>query len=187
VFSFPGNGAFSQIVFFCLSVFTVVWRAIYGAHSFFKPAHWTDFSQFSSISPGNFSNWVVFVFLSFISDPFSRSFGELNTQKSPFSQIFHHFHTDNTHILSEKILIGKKTSAAGETTVSSLNIFSFYFWMLFNGSSDNYSYYHTPKRATSPSREKKERSSSSEPSSNEKEQVMNDFQLFILLILLSFP
>jgi hypothetical protein len=52
-----------------------------------------------------------------ISDPFSRSFGELNTQKSPFSQIFHHFHTDNTHILSEKILIGKKTSAAGETTV----------------------------------------------------------------------
>jgi hypothetical protein len=54
-----------------------------------------------------------------ISDPFSRSFGELNTQKSPFSQIFHHFHTDNTHILSEKTLIGKKTSAAGETTVES--------------------------------------------------------------------
>eukprot|EP01040_Poterioochromonas_malhamensis_P000303 gene303-317_t len=43
--------------------------------------------------------------------------------------------------------------------------------MLFSGSSDNYSYYHTPKRVTSPSRETKERSSSSEPSSNEKEQT----------------
>jgi hypothetical protein len=52
--------------------------------------------------------------------------------------------------------------------------------MLFNGSSDNYSYYHTPKRATSPSRETKERSSSSEPSSNEKEQVMNMILLFII-------
>jgi hypothetical protein len=95
----------------------VVWRAIYGAHSFFKQAHWTDFSQFSSISPGNFSNWVVFVFLSFPTH-FTGSFGELNTQKSPFSQTFHHFHTDNSHILSEKTLIGKKTSAAGETTVT---------------------------------------------------------------------
>jgi hypothetical protein len=40
---------------------------------------------------------------------FTGSFGELNTQKSPFSQTFHHFHTDNNHILSEKTLIGKKT------------------------------------------------------------------------------
>jgi hypothetical protein len=58
----------------------------------FEPVNLTDFSQFSSISPGNFRNWV----LSFPSH-FTGSFVPLITQKSPFSEAFHHFHTDNTH------------------------------------------------------------------------------------------
>jgi hypothetical protein len=72
-------------------------RHIYKGHSWiFKPVNLTDFSQFSSISPGKNRNWVGFVFLSF-PPHFTGSFGSLNTQKSPFSQPFHHFHTDNTH------------------------------------------------------------------------------------------
>jgi hypothetical protein len=69
----------------------------YNGHSWiFKPVNLTDFPQFSSISPGKNRNWVGFVFLSF-SPHFTGSFGPSITQKSPFSQPFHHFHTDNTH------------------------------------------------------------------------------------------
>jgi hypothetical protein len=67
-----------------------------GHSGIFRPVNLTDFSQFSSISPGNFRNWVVLVVLLFPSH-FTGSFGQSITQKSPFSETFHHFHTDNTH------------------------------------------------------------------------------------------
>jgi hypothetical protein len=92
-----------------------LWFALpHTGHSWiFEPVNLTDFSQFSSISPGNFRNWVVLVFLSFPSH-FTGSFVPLITQKSPFSEAFHHFHTDNTHHFE---LIGSNPSMAVQTTV----------------------------------------------------------------------
>jgi hypothetical protein len=96
---------------------TVVWPATYGPYSFFATANLTYFSQFSSISPGNFCIWVGFVFLSF-PPHFTGSFGHRANKNHNFHRLFIIFIPITPIILSEKILIGKKTSTAGETTVS---------------------------------------------------------------------